>query len=134
MMGVDDQYDGEGTGIEQGGGDTKIVPLMRLLKQAHEALKGIEYIDMMGDEPRCPDCHGSPHQNGHSQDCKLKVLYDIEPVLQGKPIPEGPPCSECGRYKEDVRKRVDPYSADILDKITMLTMCDDCTDERAREI
>jgi hypothetical protein len=133
-MRVDDQYDGEGAGEEQDEGNTKTVPLMRLLKLAHEALKSIEYIDMMDDEPRCPDCMGSPHQDGHSHGCKLKVFYLIEPVLQGKPIPEGPPCSECGCYKDDVHKRVDPYSADILDKIVKLTMCDDCTDERARDI
>ena len=133
-MGVDDQYDGEGAGIEQGTGETKIVPLMRLLKQAYEALKSIEYIDMMDDEPRCPDCMGSPHQDGHAQDCKLKVFYVIEPVLRGKPIPEGPPCGECGQYKDDVRKRVDPYFADLHDKRILLTMCDDCEGERAAEI
>lgn len=127
-----DQDDAEGAGRDQGSEKPQDdVPLMRLLKQAYEALKSIEYIDMMDDELRCPDCRGSAQQDGHSQECKLKVFYVIEPVLQGKPIPEGPPCSECGHYKDDVRKQVCTYTETMHNRRMELTMCDDCANERA---
>ena len=134
-MHVDDQYDardaGRGAGRDQDPIKPQDVPLMRLLKQAYEALKGIEYIDMMDDELRCPECLGSPQQDGHKRDCKVALHYLLKPIIEGKPIPEGPPCSECGHYKDDVRKQVCTYTEEMHNRRMELTMCDDCALERA---
>jgi hypothetical protein len=43
-------------------------------------------------------------------------------------------CTSCGKLDETVKKRIDPFDADVNNTETEVVWCDDCTDERAADV
>lgn len=43
-------------------------------------------------------------------------------------------CQDCKQRKPDVKRRHCPYQKDVNNKTVWVTLCDDCTTERAGDI
>ena len=43
-------------------------------------------------------------------------------------------CSQCDKYKRDVKLRIDPYIADVENREVMVLLCDDCEELLGDEI
>lgn len=43
-------------------------------------------------------------------------------------------CQDCGELKESVIERPCPYAQEIYDKTVLVTICDECSHERAMDI
>jgi hypothetical protein len=43
-------------------------------------------------------------------------------------------CKKCGVKNKTVKRRVEPYKADLYNEIEMVVWCDSCTEKAAEEI
>lgn len=43
-------------------------------------------------------------------------------------------CQECRELKEDVKKRLDPFDAEVHGMESYMVMCSDCEHARAQEV